>query len=1561
MVRKPNRKQRRKLDFDRLESRAVPAILSLPTTADGQVSDTNLDGTFETLNTTDITISDRWFSPSIGPGIGEERGVFEFDLRGIAPGSTINGAALSIRVASFTSSLPDLPQLVVRTQAGDGAVTLSDATAPSFAGGTGTIQGTGSISISLSPASITPFLGGGTALRVQNANLDGQFASFYSRDLAGADFRARLLLDVAEPTVSVRVQPGAVSEAAGANAALAIVTRTGDISQPLVVTLNSNDTTEATVPATVTIPAFQYEVSVPIAAVDDLIVDGTQNVTISANAQIVTGGGGLSLDTTFGSGGLASTSLLMQIQFPSAVIKALPDGKILAASELTQTSWQITRLNANGSVDTSFGVNGVVSTTIAAANSSFPVPHVLELQSDGKFLVGGKFSGGTGQAILVRYNTDGTLDGSFGAIATDALSAFPNAWVTDIAVRPNGKILLGMGENGSVFARVVQLNATGSRDSTFGSNGLTMLNSFSNFGASATQVELLPDGTFLAAGAFSTTARVAQVNANGVGLVSVFGGGSIGMATFDFGGSVQLAKLLRDTQGRIVFGCDVVPTGSSQGEFAVGRLNPNGTIDTTFAGDGTAVLVAPVVGREIATGMVIQANDKIILSGVSTVSSVSDSAMARFNADGSRDNTFDGDGFFRQSLVNTFSPDIIFGVTLQPDGKLLALTGWATDMRVARFNVGGVLNLSASANLAVLDDEPTAQSLNFSTAEDTPLNASLAATDLDNDTLTFSIVTNPANGSVTITDIQTGAFTFTPSLDFNGITTFTYRVNDGTADSNIATVTIRVSPVNDAPVARDDAFSVNEDGQLTVAEPGVLGNDLDVENNALTVGLVAGPSHGSLALNGNGSFVYTPAANFNGTDTFTYRATDGSLDSAVATVVITVNAVNDAPTAQPQTIETNEDTGVSGLLGANDIDSSALTYALVSGPTNGTVVVNSDGTFTYTPAANINGTDSFTFKANDGFLDSNVATVSITVNAVNDAPVAFNQAIQTNEDTAVSGLLGANDIDSSALTFALVSGPTNGTVVVNGDGTFTYTPAGNFNGSDSFEFKASDGSLDSSSATVSITVNAVNDTPVAFNQSIAMNEDASVTAALDAVDVESSPLTFVKVADPLHGTVVILPNGSFTYTPDPNYHGTDSFRFKANDGALDSNEATVSISVSAVNDAPVALDLVFSITEDGVFGGLVDAFDVDRDPITFSLVSGPAHGVVNFRADGTFIYAPDLDYFGPDSFTFKASDGALNSNIASASITVVSVNDAPIASSQSVQTNEDTTVSGSVSAFDIDSGSLTYGLVAGPAHGTLVFRTNGTFTYTPTENYNGPDSFTFKANDGALDSNEATVSISVAAVNDPPVASNLAVSTNQNVAVSGAVSASDVENSPLTYQLVTGPSHGSVTLNLNGTFTYTPAANYFGADSFTFRASDGAATSNVATVSIQVIGTVLRPTIDIEPGNSKNEIDLHDDERIEVAILSSATFDARTVDVESLRFGRTGTEDSLSRKGKKGTPRYSLRDVNRDGRIDLVVEFDADETGFRAGDTRGILTGRLLNGTFFSADDMVKIKSSKRC
>jgi VCBS repeat-containing protein len=772
--------------------------------------------------------------------------------------------------------------------------------------------------------------------------------------------------------------------------------------------------------------------------------------------------------------------------------------------------------------------------------------------------------------------------------------------------------------------------------------------------------------------------------------------------------------------------------------------------------------------------------------------------------------------------------------TLTPSGNTFSYTptnGYSgTDSFTYTISDGQGGTATGTVTITV-NAPPVVGNDSFTTNEDTPLSTTVAGNDSDPEggTLTYSKVTSPAHGTLTFNSNTTGAFTYSPAQDYNGSDSFNYQACDPTGACTGGTVSLTITPVNDAPVATPSSQTAVENTPLNASVSAT-----DVDSPTLTYAKATNPSHGTVTVNSNGTYTYTPATNYSGPDSFTFTANDGFLTSAPATVSITVSFVNQAPVAINSAPSTLEDTALHASVSATDVDSPTLTYAKASGPSHGTLVLNTDGTYTYTPAQDYNGSDSFTFTANDGSLTSAPGTVSITVTPVNDAPVATASSATTAEDTVLHASVSATDVDSPTLTYAKASGPSHGTLVLNTDGTYTYTPAQDYNGSDSFTFTANDGQLTSAPATVSLTITPVNDAPVATASSATTAEDTVLNSSVSATDVDSPTLTYAVGTGPSHGSLTLNANGTYSYTPAADYNGSDSFTFTANDGFLTSAPATVSITVTPVNDAPVATASSATTAEDTVLNSSVSATDVDSPTLTYAKASGPSHGTVTVNSDGTYTYTPALNYNGPDSFTFTANDGFLTSAPATVSLTVTPVNDAPVATASSATTAEDTALSSSVSATDVDSPTLTYAKASGPSHGTLVLNSDGTYTYTPAQDYNGPDSFTFTANDGFLTSAPATVSLTVTPVNDAPVATPSSQTAVEDTPLNASVSATDVDSPTLTYAKVTGPAHGSLTLNANGTYTYTPAANYNGPDSFTFTANDGLLTSAPATVSITV-------------------------------------------------------------------------------------------------------------------------------
>jgi hypothetical protein len=617
--------------------------------------------------------------------------------------------------------------------------------------------------------------------------------------------------------------------------------------------------------------------------------------------------------------------------------------------------------------------------------------------------------------------------------------------------------------------------------------------------------------------------------------------------------------------------------------------------------------------------------------------------------------------------------------------------------------------------------------------------------------------------------------------------------------------------------------TTSEEGSVTIT---LSGSDQDGDSLSYSI---TEPSNGSAVLGEDGVTVtYTPDANFNGTDSFTYMANDGTANSAPATVTVSVNAL---PVADVKDVTTSEEGSVTITLSGSDQDGDSLSYSITQ-PSNGSAVLGEDGvTVTYTPDANFNGTDSFTYMANDGTANSAPATVTVSVSAVNDAPVADVKDVTTSEEGSVTITLSGSDQDGDSLSYSITE-PSNGSAVLGEDGvTVTYTPDANFNGTDSFTYMANDGTANSAPATVTVSVSAVNDAPVADVKDVTTSEEGSVTITLSGSDQDGDSLSY-SITQPSNGSAVLGEDGvTVTYTPDANFNGTDSFTYMANDGTANSAPATVTVSVSAVNDAPVADVKDVTTSEEGSVTITLSGSDQDGDSLSYSITQ-PSNGSAVLGEDGvTVTYTPDANFNGTDSFTYMANDGTANS--APATVTV-SVNALPVADAKTATTSEEGSVTITLSGSDQDGDSLSYSITQ-PSNGSAVLGEDGvTVTYTPDANFNGTDSFTYMANDGTANSAPATVTVSVSAVNDAPVADAKTATTSEEGSVTITLSGSDQDGDSLSYS-ITQPSNGSAVLGEDGvTVTYTPDANFNGTDSFTYMANDGTANSAPATVTVSV-------------------------------------------------------------------------------------------------------------------------------
>ncbi len=628
---------------------------------------------------------------------------------------------------------------------------------------------------------------------------------------------------------------------------------------------------------------------------------------------------------------------------------------------------------------------------------------------------------------------------------------------------------------------------------------------------------------------------------------------------------------------------------------------------------------------------------------------------------------------------------------------------------------GALFSLADTVTISTTNSAPVANAGPDQSAfvTDTVFLDGSGSSDVDGDPLTYawSFFSVPAGSAAALSSLTAEMPTFV--VDLPGTYVVQLIVNDGVVSS--APDTVLISTDNSAPVANagpDQSAFVTD----TVTLDGSGSSDADGDPLTYAWSFTSRPPGSAAALNDPTAEMPTFVVDLPGDYVVQLIVWDGTVFSTPDTVRI--STTNSAPTADPQSVSTAEDTGLGIVLTGSDPDGDPMSFAIATGPSHG-VLTGTPPSVTYTPGPNYFGPDSFTFTATDGVLTSAPATVSITVTAVNDVPLAVDDGAATDEDVAVSIAVLTNDaIGDPPTTITAVTQGTSGSVAIDpGATSVSYTPNLNFHGGDSFSYTITDLDGETSTATVTMTINPVNDTPVAADDSAATDEDVAISIAVLVNDaIGDPPTTITVVTQGASGSVAIDPGAAtVSYTPDPNFHGLDSFSYTITDLDGETSTATVAMTVNPVNDAPTADDQSVSTPENTALAITLTGGDVDGDVLSYAIEAGPAHGVLTGTPPDV-LYSPDTNYIGPDGFTFTAHDGLLNSTPATVSITVtanglpvLTIGDANVSESDTGTTNVTVLVSLSEPSpisitvdFATADGSAVAGLDYVAASGTLT-------------------------------------------------------------------------------------------------------------------------------------------------------------------------------------------------------------------------------------------------------------------
>ncbi len=663
---------------------------------------------------------------------------------------------------------------------------------------------------------------------------------------------------------------------------------------------------------------------------------------------------------------------------------------------------------------------------------------------------------------------------------------------------------------------------------------------------------------------------------------------------------------------------------------------------------------------------------------------------------------------------------------------------------------------------------------------------------------------------------------------------------------------------------------------------------------------------------------------------------------------------NEPPVADPQSVSTVEDTVKSITLTGSDLDGDNLTYSISSSPSHGFLDVTTIPNLTYTPQADYNGSDSFSFIVNDGTVDSAPAAIDITITAVNDPPeftvgsnrIDLEDAGSVNVPGWATGISpGPSDESGQVVSFTIDSNDNSGLFsagpTVNASGNLSYTLAADANGVANIAIYASDnggvangGDDRSDDQFFSITVTAVNDPPsfTAGSSPVVDEDETSTTVTGWATNISPGPadeggqnvsFVFTSNNNPslFSAGPAVNSSGNLTYTLVNNANGVANLQVKAMDnggtanGGNDSSaSAPFSITVNPINDPPVASSQSVNIDEDVPTPITLTGSDPENDPLTYTVVAQPLTGTLSGTAPN-LTYTSALNFSGMDSFSYKVNDGEFDSVTRFIDIEVLSVNDAPTADPKFTTTDEDDPVIITMSGSDQEGDSLTFQISTQPSDGSVSINGNQA-TYTPDSFYNGSDSFTYVANDGADLSAPATVNITITPVNDAPFPTDDSITLEQGAtatvldsdATSLLANDSDVEGDPMTVTTtpVTPPSHGTVTLFGDGTFSYTHDNSLILGDSFVYEVCDNFAACSTATVNVFISlgadGVCTMPDVEIPDDDSVNGVTS--------TINFASTGDLATVAVQVL-IEHTWVGDLTLTLSHDGTP---VRLMERPGR-----------------------------------------------
>ncbi|MEZ9165775.1 polymer-forming cytoskeletal family protein [Vibrio cyclitrophicus 1F289] len=801
--------------------------------------------------------------------------------------------------------------------------------------------------------------------------------------------------------------------------------------------------------------------------------------------------------------------------------------------------------------------------------------------------------------------------------------------------------------------------------------------------------------------------------------------------------------------------------------------------------------------------------------------------------------------------------------TLTPDADFNGDVNFTFDVSDGDDVVSTNLELTVSP----VNDGPEAQDQAFTVGEDGVLTFNdqdllTGATDIEGDDLSVEGVTYTGADGV-LTDNGDGTYSFAPNENFNGDVNFSFNVSDGT-DTVTANIDVSVTPENDPPVAGSTSYTVHEDNSITISNEQLLANSSDIEGEVAIDSVTYSGSDGVLEINGDGTYTFSPNENFNGEVSLDVVVVDED-DAAVSTTAgITVLEVNDPPVAGPTSYTVDEDSVLTFnetqvLLNASDIEGDVQLVEINYDGPDGIFSINGDGTCSFAPNENFNGQVQLdvTIQDEDGAQVDTHITVDVL--PINDVPVSGDLAYSVEEDGSITLsqeqlLSQANDVDGDDLTASNLMVDGDATVTANDDGSFTITPDANFNGDIDLTFDINDG-VDTLVATADLTVNPVNDLPQPQDQAFSIGEDGVLNFTdedllTDATDIDGDDLSVEGVTyTGADGVLTDNGDGSYSFAPNENFNGDVNFSFDVSDGT-DTVQANIDVSVTPENDPPVAGSTSYTVHEDNSITIsdeqlLANSSDIEGEVAIDSVAYTGADGVLEDNGNGTYTFSPNENFNGEVSLDVVVTDEEGATEATTAGISVLEVNDPPVAGSTSYTVHEDNSITISneqllANSSDIEGEFAIDSVAYSGADGVFEDNGNGTYTFSPNENFNGEVSLDVVVTDEEGATEATTAGVTVLEVNDPPVAGSTSYSVNEDEVITISAeqllaNASDIEGEVAIDSVNYTGADGIFTDNGNGTFSFAPNANFDGDVSLDVEVTDEDGATVATSASIDVL------------------------------------------------------------------------------------------------------------------------------